>query len=347
MITEADIKFPDIPFRKTALLIVVGLVIYFGYLYLVGFDSIKDVLLSVDYTLILITLILAMVANVFHTLGWWVFMKALDYKISLAKSFEIYMSTIFFVNIIPSAAISGEIAKIYFVQKAEPGARFDKTLATGLISRLLEIVPVALGAVAGVAYLAVYHEIPTWALAFCIFIAGVVSLAAITVLAIALNNELLRSISSEFLKLLSRVFNNKNITEQIEHVDAVIQQFDTSLKVITKDKSLIIQSLVYIFIAYILDAGIAYVAFHAIGVPVSISVVVIIYSIMVILQLFPTFLPGGVGLVDIIMTLLYTTMGVGQVAAAGATIIIRFVTLWFLTAVGGIVTIYLAKVHNR
>ena len=39
MISEEDIKFPDIPFIKTAALILVGLVLYLGYLYIVGFEE--------------------------------------------------------------------------------------------------------------------------------------------------------------------------------------------------------------------------------------------------------------------------------------------------------------------
>jgi hypothetical protein len=35
------------------------------------------------------------------------------------------------------------------------------------------------------------------------------------------------------------------------------------------------------------------------------------------------------------------------VAAAGATIMVRFVTLWFLTTVGGLVTLYLARAHGE
>ncbi len=75
--------------------------------------------------------------------------------------------------------------------------------------------------------------------------------------------------------------------------------------------------------------------------------VVTVFSVMVILQMLPIFLPGGIGVVDIVMTTLYMTAGIPKVAAAGATIMVRFVTLWFLTTVGGVVTIYLARVHGE
>jgi len=108
-------------------------------------------------------------------------------------------------------------------------------------------------------------------------------------------------------------------------------------------KLTIAKALALIMIAWGFDVTVAYISFLSIGYPVSPGVVVTIYCIMVLLQLIPTFLPGGLGIVDAVMTVLYTSMGVPKLSAAGATIMIRLVTLWFLTAVGGLVTLYLAK----
>jgi uncharacterized membrane protein YbhN (UPF0104 family) len=41
------------------------------------------------------------------------------------------------------------------------------------------------------------------------------------------------------------------------------------------------------------------------------------------------------------------TAGIPKESAAGATIMVRFVTLWFLTTVGGLMTLYLIKAHGK
>ena len=343
MISEADIKFPDIPFKKTAALILVGLVLYLGYLYLVGFDSLKSALLGTDYRLLLFAAIVSLFGNMFHAAGWWVFLRDMKYKISFLKAYEIYLSSIFFVNVIPTAAVSGEVAKIYFVQKADPGSRFDRTLAAGLMSRILEIIPVSLGAVAGVLYVAVYYHIPTWALAFCIVIAVALATAATIILAVAMNNDLLRRLTAWSITVLGKIFKNRSWNERAERFDRIILQFGGSLREITGKKLLIVTALALIFMAWCFDVSVAYLAFLAIGSPVSPGFVITVFSIMVILQLLPTFLPGGIGFVDIVMTTLYLAMGIPKAAAAGATIMIRLVTLWFLTSVGSLVTLYLLK----
>lgn len=346
MISEEDIKFPDIPFAKTAVLILVGLALYLGYLYFVGFDSLKSVLLDTDYRILLFAALLALIGNMFHAGGWWVFLRDMKYKVSFLKAYEIYLSSIFFVNVIPTAAISGEVAKIYFVQKADPGSRFDRTLAAGLMSRILEIIPVSLGAIAGVLYVAIYYHIPAWALVFCIVIAVALAIAATIILAVAMNNDLLRKLTAWLIAALGKLFKSKSWNERAERYDRIILQFGSSIKEITGKKLLIARALALIFIAWCFDVSVAYLAFLAIGNPVSPGFVITVFSIMVILQLLPTFLPGGIGFVDIVMTTLYLAMGIPKAGAAGATIMIRLVTLWFLTTVGSLVTLYLLRGKN-
>jgi uncharacterized protein (TIRG00374 family) len=346
MITEADIKFPDIPFGKTAVLIVVGLAIYFGYLYLVGFDSIKDVLLHANYWYLGLAMAVALVGNGFHTAGWWVYLRDKGYKISFFKAYQMYIASIFFVNLLPTMAVSGEVSKIYFVQKSTPGSRFDKTLATCVISRILEMIPIAVGAAVGVLYLAFFYGMPLWATAFCLFIAGALAVSAAGGLIVALDNILLRKLSESGFRLAGRLL-KKDFSERAQHIDVILMQFDTSLKDLTNNKPLVAESLALIFIAWCFDVSIAYIAFLAIGHPVSPALVITVFSVMVILQMLPIFLPGGIGVVDIVMTTLYMTVGISTETSAGATIMVRFVTLWFLTTVGGLITLYLAKVYGK
>lgn len=347
MISEADIKFPDIPFRKTAALILIGLVIYFIYLYLVGFESLRAVLSGVDYRLIALAIVVSLCGNLFHAAGWWVLLRHVRYEISLGWTYLVYLSSIFFTNLIPSAAMSGEVGKIYFIQKSVPGTRVDRTFAAGLMSRLLEVVPVALGAIVGVAYLAMFYSLPAWALGFCVLVAGVISLIATAVLAVSMNPRLLKAMAASAIRVASRVFRRMDVAVLTGRTEALVAQFDASMREIAGGKLLILKSLALIMIAWVFDVSVAYVVFMALGHEVSVGVIITIYSMMVLLQLIPTFLPGGLGIVDAVMTVLYLSAGLPGSVAAGATVMIRLVTLWFLTAVGGLATLFLARATGK
>lgn len=348
MIKEADIKFPDIPFRKTAALVVIGLAIYLGYLYLAGFQNIKEALLHADYQLIGLAMLVSLAGNLLHAAGWWVLLKeGMKYRISLFNAYLMYLSSTFFVNLIPTAAISGEVAKVYFIQKSTPDTRFDKTIAAGLMSRILEIMPTATGVVIGVVYLALYYTVPLWALVFCFVVAGVFVLIAIAALAVLLNNTLLRRMAAAGLRLIGKMLKGRDLTAAAENVDQVLKQFDESLRSLTRRPALVAASLSLIFIAWCFDMAVAYIAFLAIGYHVSALFVVTIFSVMVILQLLPTFLPGGLGLIDALMYVFYVAVGVPKEAAMGATFMVRLITLWFLTTLGGATTVYLMKAYGK
>jgi uncharacterized protein (TIRG00374 family) len=79
------------------------------------------------------------------------------------------------------------------------------------------------------------------------------------------------------------------------------------------------------------------------GVTVPVMAVFAVYAVMIFMQMLPLFLPGGVGLVDIVMITLFTSIGVPMHSAVAATILTRLIQLWMLTALGGISTAYLVK----
>jgi uncharacterized protein (TIRG00374 family) len=347
MISEADVKFPDIPFRKTAVLIIIGLVLYFGYLYLVGFDTVRTDLARVNLWLVAFACLVSLCGNVFHTAGWWVLLRHLKYEISLGWAYIIYLSSIFFTNLVPSAALSGEIGKIYFVQKSVPATRVDRTFAAGIMSRLLEVVPTATGAIIGVAYLTIYYSLPLWALALCLLIAVVIAVGALFILAVSMNVTLLRSTANVLLGVAAKIFKGHNMESIREKVEALVTQYDASIREISASKVLIIKSLALIFVAWAFDVSVAYIAFAAIGYNIPVGVVVTIYSVMVLVSLIPAFIPGGLGYVDGLMNLLYSLAGVRKSDAFSGTFVIRLVTLWFLTAVGGLCTLYLARATGK
>ena len=343
MISEADIKFPDIPFRKTALLIIIGLVLYFGYLYLVGFNTVRDELAKVNLWLVALAFVIALGSNVFHAAGWWVLLRHMKYRLSLGRAYLIYLSSIFFTNLVPSAALSGEVAKIYFVQKSLPETRFDRIFAAGLMDRLLEVVPVAIGAILGVAYLALFYSLPLWALALCALLAGGIAVAALFILAVARNARLLRRTVDALFSVAAKLLRGRSLGGAREKANALVAQFEGSMREMSASPGVIAWALALIIIAWLCDVSVAYVAFLSVGYAISPGVIVTVYSMMVLVTLIPAFVPGGLGYVDGLLNLLFSLAGVRPSDAFSGTFVMRLVTLWFLTAVGGLATLFLAR----
>jgi len=71
------------------------------------------------------------------------------------------------------------------------------------------------------------------------------------------------------------------------------------------------------------------------------SAIVIVYSITVGIQTIPIGIPGEVGIPEIVMTTLYTLLGVPIAMSAVATLLIRVLTLWVKLLIGGVVVQWL------
>jgi len=308
---------------------------------------VREQLARIDVRLVALAMLVALCGNVFHAAGWWVLLRHMKYRMSLGLAYIIYLSSIFFTNLVPSAALSGEIGKIYFIQKSVPDTRVDRTFAAGLFSRLLEIVPTGAGAVVGVTYLWLFYDLPLWVLGFCVLVAAGIAAFAVFVLAVSMNVRLLKSVSNMALRVASRFLRGHNMGVVSEHVEALVTQFDASMREVSASKPLILKSLALIFVAWAFDVAVAYIAFAAVGYNIPVGVVVTIYSLMVLVTLVPAFIPGGLGYVDGLMNLMYGLAGVKPNDAFSGTFVIRIVTLWFLTAVGGLCTLYLARATGR
>ena len=215
------------------------------------------------------------------------------------------------------------------------------------MSRLLEVVPTATGAILGIAYLTLYYSLPLWALALCTLFAVIIAVGALFVLAVSMNVALLRSTANVLLGVAAKIFKGHDMESIRDKVEALVTQYDASIREISASKVLILKSLALVFIAWLFDVSVAYIAFAAIGYNIPVGVVVTIYSMMVLVSLIPAFIPGGLGYVDGLMNLLYSLAGVKKNDAFSGTFVIRLVTLWFLTAVGGLCTLYLARATGR
>jgi uncharacterized protein (TIRG00374 family) len=72
------------------------------------------------------------------------------------------------------------------------------------------------------------------------------------------------------------------------------------------------------------------------GVTVSLSLIMVVYSIGAGLQVVPIGIPAEIGVFEIVMTSIYAFFGVPIALSAVATLLTRFLTLWTKLLVGGV-----------
>ena len=91
---------------------------------------------------------------------------------------------------------------------------------------------------------------------------------------------------------------------------------------------------VFSLLAWISDILISFFIFISLGFDVSFVVIVIVYTVSMAVQYFPLGIPAEVGLTEIVMTSLYTLLGIPLAISAAATVLTRVLTVWFRFFVG-------------
>jgi uncharacterized protein (TIRG00374 family) len=127
-------------------------VAFFVYIYIFNVDiqGIIAEVQQINLSFYLLAMIVALLDTLFFTLAWHSLIRFLSIRISLFKSFLFVWVGIFIDTMIPAESVSGEISKIYLVNKEQNGAAGKATasiVAQRLIGMGINIVTLLVGAV--------------------------------------------------------------------------------------------------------------------------------------------------------------------------------------------------------
>lgn len=314
--------------------------VYFLYLYQLGFEEAIDSLRNVNLAIFSLGIVLALVGVLCDSLAWKVIARKFEYKMPIWDMFLIYLSANFMNNLIPSGSFSGESARIYFLEKLDGGSRIDRPSATVAASRIITAIPFFMGTVIGLAYLTVATNAPAWALATCSGITIILLFINVIFFGVCFTEGWLERIIFTLVDYIEKIFHVH--VDRIE-CSGIMNQFHQSMKALIEHKRTLFISTFWAVAGWLSMTLVAVVTFRSMGVKVSIMAVFAVYAVMIFMQMLPLFLPGGVGLVDIVMITLFSAIGIPMHSAIAATILTRLIQLWLLTALGGAATAYLLK----
>ncbi|MGC9515605.1 lysylphosphatidylglycerol synthase transmembrane domain-containing protein [Methanocrinis sp.] len=335
-----DLELPTINAQKSTVLVILGLSAYFAYLYSLGLCEVTESLAQVDLAIFGLAFLLSLLDVVFNALSWKTLIRELNYRISLADVFFIYMSSIFLNNLIPSGSVSGETGRLYFLSKIAGNARLESSTASVAATRIITAIPFVLGMSLGLAYLLLYYEIPSWALTTCFSMIFLMVSAGVLFIGVCFSENLLQRVVNVLIDQVEVLFNrsiNRNFYCEIT------RQFQQSMLLLRNRNGPLILSSFWAFAGWLSLNLVAFAAFRSLGVEIPLFAVFAVYSVIMVFQNLPLILPGGLGIVDILMTALFTAVGVSLHDAAAVTILARVAQLWFHTLLGGICTAYLLR----
>jgi uncharacterized protein (TIRG00374 family) len=339
-----EISLPKVQVSKSTALVLLGLGIYLTYLRHLGLGEVAKSLDHVNLTLFSVALVFSLMMVAFNALSWRRVAEELDFCPSFRDLVLIYLASIFMNNLLPSGGFSGETARIYFLGKVEGSSRFDASFASVAASRIITAVPFILGMVLGLAYLIFRYQVPGWALTTCFAMTALAVSAGFAFVGICFEERWLQRMVGVVIRPLERIF-HRELDREV--CSGAVSGFSTKMLHLRHNNRALLESLAWAFAGWLCLEAVAFASFRSLGVEVSPLAIFAVYSVIVVFQTLPLGLPGGIGLVEILMTGLFSAVGVSIYDAAAVTILIRLVQLWFLALLGGLSTVHLMRRIER
>jgi len=340
------IKETHFSLRTGAILIAIGLFIFIVFLFAFGVNPLQvaETVKTANpfyYSLAFAALLLSVV---FYSLTWNRLLNLLSVKTSLLKAFQFIWIGDFVNQMIPAESVSGDITRIYLMSK-ESGENAGKVVASVMGHRILSSVIAFGGFLISAVYFVLVYSPSLLVLEFIVIVIAASTFSLSLLIYLSTRKQSTERIVNWVVGLLARISRGRWQFDSLKmSAEKMLNAFHEGIETLIERPKKLFLPLVFSFAAWLFDLLIAVLVFFSIGslgVTISFPAIIIVYSIIIGIQNIPLGIPGEVGLVEIVMTGLYTLLGSGDpivmsAIAAGATLLIRILTLWTRIIIGGV-----------
>jgi uncharacterized protein (TIRG00374 family) len=317
---------------------IIGAVVFAVFTNEIGFGKFLVLMGNVSKPLLLLAVLLNLLNLISYTVTWRVLTPA---DIGLHKLFKFYMAGTFINNITPTFGTGGEPVKAMLLGK-ETGISKAECFAGVVSQRMLNMFPLFTIGMIGIWLLFSKPrqiQLATWQVAAMLFSIGLAVFAFGLIIYFYLRKDKLSSFVQSAIRffapcigLMKKGFDHKAYTEAVEES---IDSFHGGLKNISHNKYGLGKAILFSYFGWIFDILAIYIIFLSIGeTNIHISILIITYTIAMISGWLPLFLPGGLGIVDGTMAILFIYAGVPVEMAVLATLLYRLASYWFNTVLG-------------
>jgi len=328
--------------KKGIPLLLLGLFVFLLYVYFfVGFTDIIDTFLLADPVYYSLAFIMFLLSMTFYSLTWWRLLNILSVKTNFRKPFLFTWVGIFVDLLIPAESVSGEISRAYLMYK-NSNENAGKIVASVVSHRILSIATTLGGMIGASAFFILRYKPPELVVGFILFVAIGTAVSLFLLIYFSLKEKASTKVVNWLVNLLKRVFKGRlKGTWLSSTAKKLLKEFHKGIEILGERPRKLVTPIAFTIMAWLFDILIAFFVFSSLHVNVPFSVIIIVYSISIAIQTIPVGIPGEVGLVEIVMTSLYTLLlqGVPSVTPtiiAVATILIRALTLWAKLIISGV-----------
>lgn len=318
--------------HKTVIFLAIGLAIMGVMLYFIGIDQVIDALKLANFWFILLAILIQFFIFYLYAFRWNIVNKTANINTTVKEIIPMVLVGMAINNITPSGRGGGEPVRAYILSK-HVNKPTEETFATVIADRALDTFPFLVLAVITIIAVMVYFSLSKLILSILIISVIVITIAFILLVYMSINQKAGEKITAWIVRII-KIFYKKIDPETLEKkVIKAIAGFQKTMKRMLADKMILYYGLPLSFFIWAVEIARVFVVFLAFGAnvdPILIGEVFIVASLIGMIPL----LPGGIGAVDGVMILFYSSAGIPPSISAAATVIERLISFWMPTMIG-------------
>lgn len=338
---------PRISLRVFVLFVAAGLFVFLVYLYLfVPFGEVVEAVEAANPVYLVLAFGVLFVSVSFSSLAWQGLLRLLSVKASFLKVFQFIWVANFVDILVPAESMSGDVSRVYLMSR-ESGESGGKIVASVVSQRILGMVVTITTLVLSAVYFVVFYHVSLFAEEVMVFVAvgSVFVLASLVYL--SASRSATERLGDWVVRVLVWVSRGRWRFEHLKSsVVRLLDSFHEGILTLSRHPRGLVLPLLFTVSAWVSDVFIAvlvFVSLSSLGVNISLSAVVIVYSISIAIEDVPVGIPWEVGTLEVVMTSLFVLLG--NPAAIGvfavAAFLIRIFTVWVRLLVGGLAVQFL------
>jgi len=324
---------------KTFLFPLIGILAFLAYIYLFQVDILAIITTAqrADLFLYALAIVLSLAEVLFFSVSWRVLANFLLIKLSVIKSYLFVWYGIFVDILVPAESVSGEALRVYLVVKEQGENTFGRVVASLVTHRLLGMGMNVAVLILGMVLFFTETQIDPLIFNLVMFLAIGITVTLLLIMFFSFKEKLSLKVIDGIVRLgkfLSRGRWQGQLNKIKENACNIARSFHDSMKEFKNHPKALVFSLFYLAITWVLSLSIPYLVFMSLRFPVSWGVILITSNIVLAVKSVPIGVPFEVGIPEITMTTLYTSLGVPAGISATATILTRLITLWLRFFIG-------------
>jgi len=324
---------------KTAIFLIIGIIIMVVILNFIGIDEIITSLKIADFSLIFLAIVVQFLTYYLLALRWDIINKIANINVSIQSILLMILVGFSINNITPSGRGGGEPVRAFILSKYAKRP-YEETFATVIADKALDMFPFLVLSIISVIFFILSFDLSDLGHGNLILAILIISVVGVTiasglVIYTSINEKFGKKATSWVVNLINRFY--KKDPESLEKkAMKAISGFQKTMRMMLSDKKILYYALPLSFLIWASEILRVYIVFLAFGVTVSPLLIGAVFILASLIGMIPL-LPGGLGAIDGVMISFYSLAGIPPSISAAATVIERLISFWMTTTLGFII----------